>query len=212
MKVISTVVAAALVAANSPDPAGSRDIQRHQSRPVSEWSERGVFVFGGGLVFDFLYKRFQGGPWGFKINDCSNSTHFCMASRTFNIALPRSCDRVAKAKPGDVWSVGAVELKVLQVEEATTVPAYTTLYLGNESTPEIVYEYDPKRGVTAILWDDPGPGIWKSSTGINFVALAKAGTLSRWQYGSGTDPRKANRVNRLVTLDPFGKCESGSAR
>lgn len=200
--VISIVLAAYAL---QPQREGAESPRAHH--PISAWSDRGVFVFGG-LVFDFLYDRYQGGPWGGPISDCSNATYFCMTSRPFNLAVPRYCSTLlAGVKAGDIWRAGPVQTEVLHVDISETVPRFTTLYLGSKTAPGLVYQYETDRGVTMIFYDDPGPGTWNSDTGIDFVAIARAGGMKQWAYGASLDRTKANRMKGLITLDRFGECK-----
>lgn len=74
----------------------------------------------------------------------------------------------------------------------------TNLYLGDPSAPNIVYQYDPKIGVTRILKDDPG--------GVDFAGMAKRGEIEGWLNGSATDRFKSSKVKELATFDRFGVC------
>jgi len=174
-----------------------------QTFPVSEWSERGVFVFSS-LNFDFFYRRWSEGPFGGRLEDCSDDAMLCMNSDVFRLSLPRDCTVVENAKRGDTWGKpSAPQTEVYHIARSGVPPLHasgsdTNLYLGDPSAPNIVYQYDPKIGVTRILKDDPG--------GVDFAGMAKRGEIEGWLNGSATDRFKSSKIKKLATFDRFGVC------
>lgn len=197
---LAEVVAVMALAHLAGAPAAAQD---RPVFPVSKWSERGVFAFGG-VNFDFFYKRWGSGPAGGPLSDCSSDANFCMDGAPFRLVLPRQCAALESAAVGSIWTEGAVRTEVLFIEKAQMPPLHgsgrsnVTYYIGDVSTPNIIFEYDRNIGVTRILRDE--------AKGIDFVSLARNGEISNWLYGYAFDRQKANKVHDITTFDRFGAC------
>gem|GEM_PF-4652742 len=168
-----------------------------------------MFVFGS-LSFDFLYGTYHAPLIHGEIEDCSNGQYFCIKSKPFNLALPRSCEIIARAKRGDVWSLGSVRNKVLHIQKDPLPPLHgggsgTTIYIGNSDAPDLLYEYDPAYGVTTIHWDQ-GRARFNTAVDVDLTALARRGEIMAWAERAGTDPTRRSKPYSRVTQDPFGKC------
>lgn len=158
-----------------------------------DWSERGVFVFGA-LVLDFHRGRYSAGPIKGRLFNCSNGSFFCMNSTksslenlTFQLVLPRSCEKIRRSKPGDVWLLGHVRTEILGIEVSEVDK---TLYLGDPRFPHVAYIYSLADGVKKII---------RTYRGVDWVKRLKSGKVDEAEIGkSGSE---------LKTFDPFGKCE-----
>lgn len=208
MKQLWIILCIALIVQARPSRAFQQTMRDSVSDHTPEgWSERGVFGFNG-LVFDFRLGRWAGGWLNGALKDCSDAAWFCMSSGSgdqgnrFQLALPRDCDVIEKAREGDIWTLGPVRTQVLGIRRTDTPgphgAANTTLYLGDPRIPNIIYEYDAWAGVTMIFWD-----IRKN---VNFVELASKNELSNWLKDATVEPQKGYMLNPRSTFDPFGKC------
>lgn len=168
-----------------------------------------MFVFGS-LNIDFLYYEYNTQLAHGKIEDCSNADYFCIQSKPFNLALPRSCEVVTRAKVGDVWALGPVRNEILHIDKEPVPPIHgggsgTTYYIGNPETPDLLYEYDPSDGVHAIYWDQ-GRARFNTPLDVDFVALARNGAMKSWPERMSPDRSKLDKRYSRVTRDAFGRC------
>lgn len=188
-------------------PASAQSETAKNVPGAGSWSERGVFAFRD-IVFDFQVKRWAGGWERGRLEDCSNRVYFCMASNSagrpdpFELVLPRDCETIANARPGDGWRSGDVRTEVLDVR-ITQTPGMNgesdrTLYLGRREHPHVVYEYDSWNGVTLILWD--------LRKRVDFVDLARRHDLPKWIETAVATRESSYAVHPRSTFDPFGKC------
>jgi hypothetical protein len=166
---IQTLPAISSQSAGPVSTRPARDLAR-QSQPRARdffppWEGSGVYAFGW-LLLDLNHRRER---WvadrTSPLVDCSNEEVYCLTARRGNIlgvvafAVPRSCRTPAV---GDIWSSAEVRTIVLAKVEPSNEPVRnaidehrqrtaTVYYLGDDSNPEIVYEYTLGNGIVAIL-------------------------------------------------------------
>jgi hypothetical protein len=161
------------------------------------WSERGVFVFSG-IVLDFWKGVEVSKPYVTSgLVNCSTANYYCAFGDIIHVVLPRHCELLNQKK----WSVSTMETEVLATlddpEAATSVHPWGSgklLLLGDGIHTNVVYEYDPIRGVRGFYWD--------SLKSKNLAEIVRAGNTKEI-----AELDKNVRYYELVSLDPFGKCE-----
>lgn len=168
------------------------------------WSGRGIFVFGE-ILLDFQNRLERGAaPFDSILDDCSTPALFCARGETVRIAVPRSCDEVDGRTE---WRAGGVRTVVLNEEEEPLTPhrqgTGRRLLLGDPDRPQVVYEYDPALGIISFYYDRVDH--------TDFVALARSGRLDEYRTAMMTRRPLPNYRHFLVTVDPFGRCESATS-
>lgn len=149
-----------------------------------------------GMVFDLSYGYWRYGARIEPLTDCSDERTYCLASRTFSIALPRRCADVA----ADHWSAGTVRTEVVLRQVHRPPPIHearsdTTLYLGSADRPHQLFVYDPGYGVIGLYWDERNE--------VDFMAMAHEGRLEAWLLSQ----QEANRFYfPRTTLGTVGEC------
>jgi hypothetical protein len=162
-------------------------------------NDRGVFVFGS-LVLDFRRHTEVFEPSG-RLRDCSTTEAYCADGDIFNVAVPRICAR-EPILSGAVWSHAGIETTVIargpDERGDPHRPRATRYYLHSNVRPNLVFSYSPERGITKIYFD--------YRNRVNFVELARAGSLHQFDREASGDPLRASMVKPLITLDAFAPC------
>lgn len=172
------------------------------------WSERGVFVFGSGIVLDF-HQGVEIAPTGARpeqrtlLEDCSTGTHYCARGEIVRLTLPRTCTELSVGDHIETDGIRTVVYDVSSRPLSPHGPATARRYLlGDPEDPRVVYEYTQEAGVTRIAL------AWFPEQDL--ASLAREGRYDEFVWsevngGRGPQPR----LFALRTLDPFGPCVAG---
>ncbi|MEA3014955.1 MAG: hypothetical protein QOD42_3500 [Sphingomonadales bacterium] len=166
---IESYPAASSQSTESSPSRPARDLARPARHRAQDffppWEGSGVYAFGW-LLLDLNHRAERWVPdRATPLVDCSNEEVYCLTARRGHnygivaFAVPRWCGNPAV---GDRWSSAEVRTFVLAKVEPSNEPIRnaidyhtrrtgTVYYLGDDSNPEIVYEYAQGSGIIAIL-------------------------------------------------------------
>lgn len=155
---------------------------------------KGTFVFGD-YVLDLNRNVERWHPqYTFAVVNCSNEKYFCLKAETtdslaiMNVVWPKECYPI---NVGETWNVGGVTTKVQGKREPLPIimqdlhnsVTEDKYYFIATDKRNILYEYIPHSGITAILINNSG-----FSDTLNIEEISKAKKLP------------------LITFDKLGDC------
>ena len=205
---LSALASIALVSVQAGAAQGNTETGASRTSPIGQardmfppWEGSGVYVFYP-YRLDLNHGRESWVPTNRNgIRDCTNGEFFCLSARLNNrwglihVVAPRRCVRPLAAR--QQWQVGEVRTKVLAAIRTNDPPLQmhgrrpeVIHFLGDDSNPNVVYEYWGAEGIIAIHHGLIGHP--------NLVSEVR----------SGFDPFTLPQQHRLalVTFDRFAAC------